>query len=439
MDRFLGTGAGDDRRYIVYLISIAVAGWALASYDFNLLVAALPAIAKSLSLSNAQVGLLAFIVYAAMLVISLLVGYSMDQFGRKVMWQVALIGAAIFTGLTFFVNSFLWLVVVRALASGLSNSELAISITLVNEQVPARRRGFLYSIVQGGWPLGVMLATGVFLFFSHVVGLDWHVIFLFGVIPLLMVIVGRRWVRPSARFQQIQEIKQAKSEGDEARVEELLGQYEVDVDEVEDVTVKQLFSEPGWVRRQLIRTSIVWLLYSAGFVASNTYITNWLTSFRSFSSGQAIALLLVASAIGFFFYVIGGSLGERFGRQRVLVASAISALVFNVCFYFAHAPWLVWVLYIALYQAMNGTWSGTGYAYWAESFPTRVRGTAVGWLGAMFTAGLIIGSGVWTLLIGGLGAVTFLIVGGGFALLQLCSVFLLPHIQPGRELEEVAT
>lgn len=439
LDRFLGIGPEDDRRYVVYLICIAVAGWALASYDFNLLVSALPTIAKDLGLSNTQVGLLAFIVYAAMLVISLLVGYSMDQFGRKVMWQVALVGAAVFTGLTYFVSSFLWLIVVRALASGLANSELAISITLVNEQVPAERRGFLYGIVQGGWPLGVMLATGVFLGFNGGLGLDWHVIFLFGVVPLVMVIVGRRWVRPSERFEQLQEIKRAKKEGDDERVQELLEYHEVDADEVEEVTVKQLFSEPDWVRRQLIRTTVVWLLYSAGFVASNTYITKWLTSFRDFTSGQAIALLLVASGIGFGFYVIGGALGERFGRQRVLIASAACALALNVGFYFAQATWLIWLLYIALYQAMNGTWSGTGYAYWAESFPTRVRGTAVGWLGAMFTGGLIIGSGVWTALIGGLGAVTFLIVGAGFAALQLGTVFLLPHIPPGQELEEVAT
>lgn len=122
LDRFLGTGPEDDRRYIVYLIGIAIAGWALASYDFNLLVVALRAISKSLHLTQTQVGLLAFLVYAAMLVFSLAVGYAMDRFGRKVMWQVALIGAAVFTGQTYFAHSFVWLVVVRALASGFAHS-----------------------------------------------------------------------------------------------------------------------------------------------------------------------------------------------------------------------------------------------------------------------------------------------------------------------------
>lgn len=441
LDRVFGTSPEEDydRHYVAYLIVIAVVGWALASYDFNLLVVALPTISKSLNMSQTQVGLLGFCVYAAMFVLSLGVGYSMDRFGRKVMWQVALVGAALFTGLTYFVHSFAALVVVRALASGLANSELAISITLVNEQMPSARRGFLYSIVQGGWPIGVLLSAAVFLGLNGGLGLDWHVVFLLGVIPLLMVIVGRRWVRPGERYEHIQEIKQAKSKGDDQRVQELLEHHDVAVDEVEQVTVRQLFGEPGWVRSQLIRTTIVWLLYSSAFVATNTYIVDWLTKYRSFSNGRAEALLLVAAGIGFFFYIIGGALGERFGRQRVLIASAAASVALTLGFYFVRAGWAIWLLYICVYQVTNGTWSGTGYAYWAESFPTRVRGTAIGWLGAMFTAGLIIGSGIWTLLISAQGARTMLIVGGGFAVLQFLSCFILPQIRPGQELEEVAT
>jgi MFS family permease len=437
--RLLGTDDRSERRYLIYLIAVALAGWALASYDFNLLVSGLPVIAKSLHMSQTQVGLLAFLVYAAMLVLSLAVGYCMDSFGRKIMWQVALVGAAIFTGLTFFVQSFWALVLVRALASGLSNSELAISITLVNEQVPAARRGLLYSIVQGGWPVGVLLASAVFAIFHNGAGLDWHVIFLFGVLPLLFVIIARRWVRPSQRYQQLKQIRQAKGQGDDARVQKLLEQYDVDVDEVEQVTIRQLFAEPGWVRQQLIRTSLVWLAYAAGFVAANTYIVDWLVQYRGFGSGGALVVLLVASGVGIAFYVLGGALGERFGRQRVLVASAFATLGLTIAFYFAGPIWLIWVLYLALYQATNGTWSGVGYAYWAESFPTRVRGTAVGWLGAMFAAGLIIGSGVWTALISAAGATTFLIVGAGFAVLQVAGSLWLPHIRPGQELEEIAT
>jgi predicted MFS family arabinose efflux permease len=90
-------------------------------------------------------------------------------------------------------------------------------------------------------------------------------------------------------------------------------------------------------------------------VATNTYIVDWLANYRGFSHGTATALLLVASGIGFFFYVIGGALGERFGRQRVLIASAACATASTIGFYFARAPWLIWMVYVFVYQVTNGT------------------------------------------------------------------------------------
>ena len=77
------TGGLIDRYYTVYLIVIATAGWALASYDFNLLVLALPDVADSLQLSATLVGLLGFIIYAAMFAITFFVGLGMDTLGRK--------------------------------------------------------------------------------------------------------------------------------------------------------------------------------------------------------------------------------------------------------------------------------------------------------------------------------------------------------------------
>ena len=138
------------RRYTFYLIVVALAGWALASYDLNLLVLTIPDIAAELKLSGSLVGSLVFFVSAAQFVVTLFVGYGMDTLGRKRMWMICLAAAALFTGMTFFVQTFWQLVIIRMLASAFAQSELAVSITLVNEQVTTRRRGLLYSVVQGG-------------------------------------------------------------------------------------------------------------------------------------------------------------------------------------------------------------------------------------------------------------------------------------------------
>jgi hypothetical protein len=96
-------------------------------------------------------------------------------------------------------------------------------------------------------------------------------------------------------------------------------------------------------------------------------------------------------------------------------------------------------VYFLIYQATNGTWSGAGYAYQAESFPTRIRGTAIGFLGAMLTGGFIIGSALWTILSSvTIPTVTWLVVAVGLALGQWLTL-LLRKIPPGRELEAIVT
>jgi MFS family permease len=173
----------------------------------------------------------------------------MDSMGRKRMWMLCLTAAAAFTGMTYFVTTFWQLTAMRMLASRFAMAELAVSITIVNEQVPARYRGLLYSLVQGGWPVGVFLASGVYLLFGD---LGWQFVFPLGVIPIVMVIIGRMFIRESDRFLHLREVKEALAAGDEVRVRWLLEEYHVDVAELGEATVRQLFGSPGYVRRQLL-------------------------------------------------------------------------------------------------------------------------------------------------------------------------------------------
>ena len=426
-----------DNNYTTWLIVLGLAGWAMASYDFNLLVLTIPNIASDLNLSASKVGSLVFVIYAAQFIITLLVGRAMDTYGRKRVWQWALVGTAIFTGLTYFVANFWQLAVVRIFASGFAISELAISITLVNEQVPDSNRGLLYSIVQAGWPLGVFLAAGIYnLFISY----GWRIVFVFGVLPLIAVVFGRAFLHESERWEAVQELRQRKKESNTGDIDvaQLADEYDVNPSTLDPPSITTLLTNPGPIRRQLILLSVIWVLYSASFVATNSYITDWLTRSGSWSSSQTGTLLLVAAGIGFFFYPLGGYIGERIGRREVLIGTAVLVAPLNLVFYFYHAPtFLGWILYISIYQVTNGTWSGAGYAYQAESFPTRIRGTAVGWLGSMTALGYIVGSAVWTLLVSYANlSISWLVVAVGLSLGQLL-VIRLPHIEPGRRLEDV--
>lgn len=438
-----GEGLADDRRpgtrgrrYTVYLIAMALAGLALSSYDFNLLVVTIPDIARDLGLSSSLVGSLIFFVSAAQFVVTLVVGYALDAVGRRRMWMVCLAAAAVFTGLTFFVENFWQLVLVRMVASSFAQAEFVVSITIVNEEVPARHRGLLYSIVQAGWPLGMFLAAGVYLLF---IGEGWRFVFLLGVIPMVLVIVGRAFIKESDRFRHLQEVKAARRSGDTGRVNALLKAYDVDVADIQAATVKQLFGKPGPVRRQLVLLSAVYMAFGASIVATNFCITEFLTRVKGLTSSEASALLFVSAGVGVFFYVLGGWLGERWGRRQVMIGTALLVPPLNLLFLFVHEHALVAVVYFMIYQVTNGTWSGAGYAYQAESFPTRVRGTAIGFVAAMFAFGILVGASLWTLLMDvTTPTVTWLVLAVGAALGQWLSIFL-RRIPPGQELEAIAT
>jgi MFS family permease len=415
-------GVAPPRNYLKYLILIALAGWALASYDVNLLVLALPDIAKSLHISEVGLGVLGFSVYGAQFCITIWTGYAMDRLGRRRVWMFCLTGTAIFTGLTYFVQEFWQLVLVRAIASGLAYAELAVSITIVNEQTPAKRRGLLYSIVQGGWPLGVFLASGAYLVFGR---FGWRFVFLLGVLPIVAVILGRFFVRESERFEQVQSDREAVRRGDRAAGEAEEG-------------VRELFAKPGPIRRQLVWLSVVWIFYGASYVATNFYIAYWLTKYKHFSESAASTLLLGCGGVGFFFYILGGWLGERWGRREVIIVSGVLVAPLSLLFLVVEQTWLVVVVYFLLYQATNGTWSGAGYAYQGESFPTRIRVTAVGFLIAVQVLGFVIGSILWTVLAGfGKPMLTWLVIATGVSL-GMWTTLILRRIPPGLELEAIS-
>ncbi|HEX3984475.1 MAG TPA: MFS transporter, partial [Acidisoma sp.] len=225
---------------------------------------------------------------------------------------------------------------------------------------------------------------------------------------------------------------------DEPRLQYLLQHHGVAVEELDRVTLGQLFATAGYVRRQLIGLSITWIFYGASYVASNFYIVYWLTKFKGFSSDGASALLLASGGIGYFFYILGGILGERYGRREVIIVTGALVAPLSLIFLYAHQTWLVVVVYFLLYQATNGTWSGAGYAYQGESFPTRVRGTAVGFLSAMQVLGFVVGTLIWTLLSRTATPTTTWLVLAVFVSLGLWTTVFLRRIPPHQELEEIS-
>ncbi|HEY5222967.1 MAG TPA: MFS transporter [Microbacteriaceae bacterium] len=150
--------------------------------------------------------------------------------------------------------------------------------------------------------------------------------------------------------------------------------------------------------------------------------------------------LLFCGGIGFFFYVIGGILGEKYGRRNVMIVSGVLVGPLNLLILFTSGHVWVAIVFFCIYQVTNGTWSGAGYSYQSEVFPTRVRGTAVGWMGAMQVGGQLLGTAIWIVLTATTNLViTWRVIAVCIGIAQGVSTFFLPNIKPGQELENIIT
>ncbi len=315
-------------------------------------------IAHELHLSSTQVGLFGFFVDFAELVFALAIGRYMDRHSRRTAWLVVMAGATVFTGLTFFVRAFWQLCIIRAIASGFAYAEQAVSITLVNEALPMERRGIWYSIVQGGWPIGVTFAAVIYLI---TIRLGWHYIFLFGVAPFVAVVVARIWIKEPERFRRIKEIRQACDAGDEENANQLSETYDIPLEHARTFRFRELFTAD--LRKQTSLLAFSFFCFGACVVATNVYIVYWLTHFNGFSNRGAVYLMLGCAFIGFWFYVGAGWMGEFISRRKIMFVTAALVPVFTFIFMWVHG--LVWtaIVYFFVYQVTNGTWSGAGYTY----------------------------------------------------------------------------
>ena len=125
---------------------------------------------------------------------ALLSGIFADRFGRKLIFQVTLLGYALATGLSGLAWGLGSLLIFRFLVGLGVGGELPVASTLVSELSPARHRGRLIVILESFWAYGWILAAIIGFFVVPRAGLGWRWAFFLGTLPALYVVILRRAV-----------------------------------------------------------------------------------------------------------------------------------------------------------------------------------------------------------------------------------------------------
>ncbi|MCF8565745.1 MFS transporter [Alicyclobacillus tolerans] len=392
--------------YSLLVVAIAFLGYTFSAMDAGMFGIALPSVAKSLHISGSAGEYILSIGMAVSVVAGLIIGPLADRFGRRKMLQVVLSFTAIFSALTAFVGNYVQLALVRALDQiGLDN--VGPSNTLVAEGVSARVRGLFMGVMQAGYPVGMALAGSIAAFFLPN---NWRTLFLIAFIPAIVVVLLAFFVKEPRRF------KAAKAE------------------RPHKIEWAQMFEKD--IRKQTWILLFYTFLINSGIGAQATYFALYVTSHNHLSAAAAAGLIGITGWIAVASQIFIGILADRIPSKYLLVILPILGSV-GIFVMMGNGGYGSMFLAMTIYALFGNGIYGCLTRYMSESFPTRVRGTAITGLVAIGNINFVIIPLIGgVLLAAGVPQYVMLIVG----LMMVIAGFLMiagKVVKPGQELEIV--
>jgi len=421
---------------VVYASIVAFFAWVFSVYDFIMFGVMLPVIADAFGWSTEFAIAINTWVLAGSVIVALSVGPITDYFGRKNALTIVTAGAALSSGLMALAFTPLYIVLVRSL-SGFGYSEQAVNTTYLTELYGKERRGFGYSIIQGGWPIGVILAVTLNFFLLPFIG--WRGVFLVATLPAVIIVVLRLRLKESPRFVYMQAVRQLLRQGRVEEARQLGREHGIDADRSSAFTYNQLFASD-----QRRHTIFVSLAYGIQWIASPMFVilaTTVLTQGKGLTFENSLLLLILPNFVGFLGYLAIGYIGDRYSRRNLMAICWVLAAVFwAAMILFAHDFLSVMILFAISMFFEAGVYAPT-FTYFAESYPTRIRGSGTSFANATGQIGGIIGSGAFGLMLAAGVSVNnaALILGTVPLFIASAMVFGARNIAPRTELEAIGT
>ena len=307
-------------------------------------------------------------------------GHFGDKLGRKAMLSLTIIIMGVGTFLIGCLPTYdqigIWapvLLVALRLVQGLGiGGEWGGAVLMVVESVPDKRRGFFGSIVQLGYPLGVLLSIGVFTLATRLPEEDflswgWRVPFL---ASALLVVVGlfiRLRLHETPAFQQVRKANTVSK----VPLLEILTQHP-----------RTFLTAVGLKVSEIAYVSVV-------TVFSISYVTGKLGLPRS----VILNGLMIAAFIELFTIPLFGWMADRYGRRIMFVFACLFSILFAFPLFwmFDTADPMVIAITVAIALSLGqGIMFAIGAAWMSELFDARLRysGASLGFqVGAALSGG----------------------------------------------------
>lgn len=390
---------------------LALCAWTVAVFDYGLLGTLLPAMQHSFGWTPTTAYAVNTWISVGSAIVAFSLGPIIDRLGRRQGMMLTVGGTAIVSGLTALIPTGLALVsaslivVVRSFG-GLGFSEQAVNATYINEvyqvtedERKRRRPGYYYAWIQGGWPLGFMLASALSLALLNTIG--WRGLYLIATLPaVLLVWLIFRHLKETPQFRLHQRLSQLERSGRNSEAHALAASYNVEHSTV--APFKRIW-EPH-LRGNTIAFSIAWIFNFFGIMSFSILGSSVLKNAKGVELSEAFWMLIIINLIAYFGYVFHGWLGDKIGRKKtIIIGWIISSLFFALMLSpFITDPTAIIATYAGGLFFLVGPYAAIQY-FMAECYPVSCRATGVTFIGATSQPGIIIGGALFTLVAGSFG------------------------------------
>ncbi|MGH3779640.1 MAG: MFS transporter [Pseudonocardiaceae bacterium] len=354
---------------------------------------------QTLNLSSTEVGLIATVYLIGEVVGALVFGRMSDKLGRRNLFMITLGVYLVGSGLTALTLGggagwIVFLYLTRFIAGTGIGGEYAAINSAIDELIPARYRGRVDIAVNGTYWAGAVLGTlGTFLLLNVLSpSVGWRIGFLIGPVLGLVILVVRRNLPESPRWQVMNGREQA-AEKSISYIEhevELSGKALPPVDQSKAIDLQPtdqigylaltrvLFRE--YPSRAVLGAS---LMISQSFLYNAIFFTSALVLTKVYGvSSTSVPLFLIAFAVGNLAGPLTiGRFFDTIGRKTMIAGTyitsgillAVSALLFNAGLLTAVTQTIAWC--VIFFFASPG--ASAAYLTVSEIFPLEVRAKAI--------------------------------------------------------------
>lgn len=350
--------------YLRSLFWLLIAASFFEGYDSSILALVLPDIQETFGVTESALGVSRGFVELGLFFAFFLARLG-DRIGRRALLLWSVFGYTVFTTLTVVSWDLVSFTIFQSLARVFFGAEYAVAVTMIIEEFPVNRRstalGRLLMMSAAG-----ALAVGVFLVFGIDQGpLEWRILYLIGVVPLIVLGWYRRRIKETVRFQRFQkEQKQGKH------------------------VKRRSFWEP-WApefRGNLTLVGSLHLLRALPVFGANAWFFFYAQREAGIDRTLMFAIFIGAFGIGIGGFAVCGSLMERIGRRPTAMIYAGGAVIFPIMLFQSRTPILIAVGLVAAVFFGLGQQPIYG-AMATELFPTKIRNQAMAWSRNVFEIG----------------------------------------------------